>query len=184
MYVPRATYSLRMSFWTVPERDASGIPLQERLHVLQAVDGHSDSAHLPGRMGVVGVVADLGRQVESDREAGRSLPEEVAVTPVGLGGGAEARVLPHRPPAAAVTRGVKATGEGKDTRFADGFREIGQVFRAVDPLARQVGGGPEIGWGSGWRGVLTHGRPSRHEGASRRGLTARGSHPHNFSGSR
>jgi len=26
MYVPRATYSLRMSFCTVPDSDASGMP--------------------------------------------------------------------------------------------------------------------------------------------------------------
>ena len=56
----------------------------------------------PIDVGVVGVVADLGGQVEGHGEAGGSLLEQVAVAPVGLGGGAEARVLAHGPEPAPV----------------------------------------------------------------------------------
>jgi hypothetical protein len=93
-------YSLRMSFWMVPEslrtsrrclgrqprRGRAGslaVALmvievemrsrgcrEEALHVLDRVDGHADFADLAEGHGLVGVVADLGGQVEGDGEAG------------------------------------------------------------------------------------------------------------------
>jgi len=60
---------------------------------------------------VVGVVAHLSGQVEGHREAGLSLLEQVAESRVGLGGGAEPRVLPHGPETAAVHRRLDATRE-------------------------------------------------------------------------
>ena len=49
---------------------------------------------------VVGVVAELGRQVERDREARLPAGEQVAVALVRLLGRGEARVLADRPRAA------------------------------------------------------------------------------------
>ena len=74
---------------------------------------------LAERVRVVGVVADLRRQVEGDREPGRALLEQVAVAPVRLGGGAEARVLPHRPEPPAVAGGVQPAREGVLAGLAD-----------------------------------------------------------------
>ena len=56
----------------------------------------------PARARVVGVVAELRRQVERDREARLPLLEQVAVALVRLLRRREARVLPHRPRPAAV----------------------------------------------------------------------------------
>ena len=95
------------------ERD----PVEEDLHVLEAVDGHAHAADLAHGLGIVGVVADLGREVEGDGEAGRAALEQVAVAPVGLGRGAEPRVLAHRPELAAVAAGVEAAGERVLARF-------------------------------------------------------------------
>ena len=97
MYVPRAMYSLRMSFWVVPlirPLDALGLgrghvqreedrrcrvdghgraDVAERQtvdqdgHVGKAADRHPDPAYLPFRGWCVGVVAHLGREVEGHR---------------------------------------------------------------------------------------------------------------------
>ena len=61
----------------------------------------------------VRVVAHLGRQVERDRQPGLALLEEVAEARVRLLGGGEARVLAHRPEAAAVHRRLDAAREGR-----------------------------------------------------------------------
>ena len=70
-------------------------------------DRHADPADLALRLGRVGVVAHLGRQVEGDRQAGLALLEQVAEALVGLLGGREARVLAHRPEAG---RGTSSAG--------------------------------------------------------------------------
>ncbi len=145
-----------MSFCTVPESAASGMPrrratrhvereedrrrgvdrhrrgdpverdaVEERLHVLEAVDRDPHLAHLAERVRVVGVVADLRGQVEGHGEPGRALLEEVAVAPVRLGGGAEAGVLPHRPQPPAVAGGVQAAGERVGAGLADRPRRRG-----------------------------------------------------------
>ena len=135
MYVPRATYSLRMSFWTVPrslrsldalllghrdvhrqqdarrrvDRHRGGDLVQrdlpeQRLHVVQRRDRHAHLADFAVRHGVVGVVADLRRQVERHRKPGLALLQQVSVALVGFLGGGKARVLAHGPQARAVHR--------------------------------------------------------------------------------
>ena len=86
--------------------------VEERLHVLQAADGHADLAHLALGQGMVAVVADLRGQVEGHREAGLALLQQVAVAAVGLLGAGEAGVLAHGPEAAAVHGRLDAAGEG------------------------------------------------------------------------
>ena len=106
MYVPRAMYSFRMSFWIVPRscfrrpRPAacatamyiasstaagalivmlvltlsSGIRSNSSLHVVAATRCSRRPCPLRlGAIGIVGVVADLRRQIERDRQA-RSAP--------------------------------------------------------------------------------------------------------------
>src|SRR5207253_4210813 len=94
------------------ERDV----LEKGLHVLERVDRDADLADLAVGHRVVGVVADLRRQVERDRKPGLALLEQEAVALVRLRGGAEAGVLPHRPEAAAIHVLVDATREGERAR--------------------------------------------------------------------
>ena len=91
------------------ETRSSGMPSKSSSMSSRLSIGHAHPAHLAEGVGVVGVVADLGGQVEGHREPGRALLEQVAVAPVRLGGGAEAGVLPHRPEAARGSR----WGEGR-----------------------------------------------------------------------
>ena len=71
--------------------------VEEELHVRDRVDGHSGPPHLPERVRIVGVVAELGREVEGDREAGLPSLEQVAKPLVRLLGGCEPCVLADRP---------------------------------------------------------------------------------------
>ena len=90
------------------QRDA----VEERAHVLQAGDRDADLADLALRQRMIGVVAHLRRQVEGDREAGRAVFQQVAVALVRLLGGGVARVLAHRPEAAAIHRRLDAARVG------------------------------------------------------------------------
>ena len=62
------------------ERDAG----EQDLHVGERVDRDAGAADLAERARVVGVVAELGRQVERDREPGLAALEEIAVARVRL----------------------------------------------------------------------------------------------------
>ena len=90
------------------QRDA----IEERLHVAQGADGDAHLPHLALHHGIVGVVADLGGQVEGDGEAGLPLGEQVLVPLVRLLGGAEAGVLAHGPEPAAIHGGLDTPGVG------------------------------------------------------------------------
>ena len=149
MYVPRAMYSLRMSFWMVPDSrsapDAAllgnhdvhrqegggrGIDRHRRrhrleresveqdMHVVDGIDGDPDTPDLTESPRRIGVDPHLRRQVEGDAEARLARLEQVAEAGIGLGRGAEARVLAHRPEAAAVHRRLDAAGERERPRRA------------------------------------------------------------------
>ena len=188
MKFPRAMYSLRMSFWTVPrellarhalllgdelveqqqhrgrrvdrhrgrdlvERDA----VEGHPHVLERVDRHAGAADLAQAARVVGVQAELGRQVEGHAEARGPVLEQVLVALVGLAGGGVAGVLAHRPAALAVHLAVDPAREGKLARLAEvevlghvrlvverldldpGVREAARIVRADDRRDGEVG---------------------------------------------
>ena len=109
MYVPRAMYSLRMSFWIVPltavqgmprssattryiassvdavalmvievDTRSSGMPSQQRVHVLDGVDRDAHPADLAGGARGIGVDTHLRRQVEGDGEPGLARRQQVA----------------------------------------------------------------------------------------------------------
>ena len=161
--VPRATYSLRMSFWIVPrscsrgtpcfsrDRDvdreqdrrgavdrerrcemrSSGISSKRQLRVGERVDRDADAADLLLDVGVIGVVADLRRQVERDGQPGAALREQEAVALVRLSSAVpkpEYCRIVHELAAVHVT--VDAARERVDAR----------LVRAVDPLERDSGG--------------------------------------------
>src|SRR5262249_22798184 len=85
--------------------------VEQHLHVLEAVDGDADLADLAARERMIRVAPHLRRQIERDRQPALPLLQQVAVAPVRLRPGAEARVLPHRPEAAAVHRPLHAARE-------------------------------------------------------------------------
>ena len=107
------------------QRDA----VEQDLDVGQGVDRDADPADLLAHLGVVGVVAALGGQVERHRQAGATLAEQVAVAAVGLLGGAEAGVLPDRPQPPAVPGRVVAAGEREAARV----RGLGRAGRSRGP---------------------------------------------------
>src|SRR5262249_58795548 len=80
-------------------------------------DRHAHLARLAARYGRVRVVAHLGRQIERDGEPGLALLQEEAVALFRLGGGSEARVLPHGPEALSVHLRMDAAGEWKFSRL-------------------------------------------------------------------
>ena len=96
------------------ERD----PVEQDLGVGERVERDADPADLLLDVGVVGVVAALGGQVERDREPGAALREQVAVALVRLLRRAEARVLADGPEPAAVAVGEVAARERELRRAA------------------------------------------------------------------
>ena len=114
-------------------------------HVVGGVDGHADPADLgPGHL-VAGVVAELGGQVERDRQRGLSLPEQETEPGVGLLRGAEPGELPHRPELAPVHRGIRPAGErrlaGKTEPFLQRLGPARHVGGGVDRRDRDAGVG-------------------------------------------
>jgi hypothetical protein len=91
----------------------------------------SIAAHLARGKGVIRVVADLRGQVERDAQTRDAVIEQIAKALVRFGGGGEARVLPHRPGAAAVHVRLNAARVREGARGADVALEIGgdEVFR-------------------------------------------------------
>ncbi len=90
---------------------AQGDLVEEQLHVGDRVDRDARAPDLADGPRVVGVVPELRREVEGDRETRLSALEQVAEPLVRLGGRAEACVLPNRPRPAAVHVLVRPTGE-------------------------------------------------------------------------
>ena len=113
-------------------------------HVGDRVDRHADPSNLALRFRRVGVVAQLRRKVEGDREAGLPLLEEVAVARIRLARGRKTGVLTHRPGPSGVHRGVDPARERVLAREADVAEVIGalEVGGGVHP-ARLGGGGAE-----------------------------------------
>ena len=111
------------------ERDA----VEDDAHVGDRVDRYARAADLAPRHRVVGVVAELRRQVERDREPGLPELEQIAEALVRLFRRAEAGVLADRPRPAAVHR--RSRGRAcRGTRRAARCR--GQVRRPACRPAR------------------------------------------------
>ena len=81
---------------------------EEDFHVGKRVDRHTHLPDLPVRELVVRIIPHLRRQVKRDRESRRPVLEEMEIAPVRLRGGAEPRILAHRPEPSAVHRGIRA----------------------------------------------------------------------------
>ena len=88
-------------------------------HVLDRVDRDPGAPDLAVAERVVGVAAELGRQVEGHREPGRAVLDQVAVALVGVLGAGEAGVLAHRPEPVAVHALVDPARERVGARLAE-----------------------------------------------------------------
>ncbi len=86
---------------------------EERLDVGDRIDRDADFADFAARLRRIGVVAELRRQVEGDRESGDAVVEQVAVARVGFRGAREARILAHRPMPPAIHVAADAARERK-----------------------------------------------------------------------
>ena len=115
--------------------------VEQQLHVRDRVDRNAGSADLAERTRVVGVVAELRRQVEGDREAGLAALEQIAVAGVRLLRGGEARVLPDRPRPAAVHVRVRAPCVRVLARRLERARRVG---RCVDGFHLDSGLGTPV----------------------------------------
>ena len=90
-----------------------------------------DPADLAVGAGVIGVVAHLGRKVESARQSGLAGAEQELEAFVGGLSAAEAGVLAHRPEPAPVHRGMDAAG----VREAPGSPQLGVGIPTVEIIA-------------------------------------------------
>src|SRR5690606_15118209 len=123
---------------------------------------HPQLADLAVAEGMVGVVAQQGREVEGDAEARLALLQQVFEAPVGLGRRAVTGELAHGPQAAAVHGLVRAPGEGVPAGVAQVPGVVdGGVFGTVDGLDGLAREGEELpaasGTGAGRRGTLRTG---------------------------
>ncbi len=96
------------------------------------IDGDADLADFAAGLRRVGVVAELRRQVEGDRKAGRSAGQEVAVPGVGLGGRREAGVLTHGPEPATVAVGSYLAGVGRSFAVTCTLQGLAGALRSPD----------------------------------------------------
>src|SRR5205823_869345 len=87
---------VKASSWTAVE-PAERDPIEQDLHVRDRVDRDAGPAHLALRARIVGVVPELRRQVERDRQPVLPALEQVSVARVRLLGGGESGVLADRP---------------------------------------------------------------------------------------
>ena len=86
--------------------------VEQHLHIFQGGDRNTHLAHLAHRHRVIGIVSDLGGQVEGHRKAGLALLEQVAVAVVGFFGAGITGILAHGPETPAVHGGLHAAGKG------------------------------------------------------------------------
>src|SRR6202044_2613134 len=120
------------------QRDA----VEQRLHVFQRINGHADFSDFAEGQSVVGVHADLGGEVEGDRESFHTLSQQIPVTLVRFRGAAEPGVLTGGPQAAAIHGGIYAAGKREfagEAEIAFGV-ETRQVLRGYDRVQGQAGG--------------------------------------------
>ena len=118
------------------ERDA----VEDAAHVVDRVDRDAGAAHLALAQRVVRVAAELGRQVERHRQAGRAVLDQVVEALVGLLRRRVARVLAHRPLAAAVHVRMDAARERVLPRLAEALLEARRdVAVAVELLDLDAG---------------------------------------------
>ena len=133
------------------ERD----PVERRAHVVDRVDRDAGAADLAEAARVVGVQAELGRQVERHRQPGRAVLEQVAVALVGLLGASRSPRTGASSTAACGTSRVDAARERVLAGLAEaswrgpgGRSRLGRRARLIsipESVKRRGSSGPTIG---------------------------------------
>ena len=106
--------------------------VEEGLDVGEGVDRDPDLADLAACLRRVGIVAQLGRKIERNRETVDAVGQQVAVALIRFGRGREAGILAHRPVASAVHVAPNAAGERKRTRRRTLNRRLGRIVVGLE----------------------------------------------------
>src|SRR4029453_1947600 len=112
-------------------------PVEQDLDVGEGVDRDPDASDLLLDVGVVGVMATLGRQVEGNRQTCPALRQQILVALVGLLGRTEAGVLPEGPELASIPLREVAAGERKRSWRRHPLSRR-QALRAIAHLERDA----------------------------------------------
>ena len=106
--------------------------IKERLHVLDAIDGHASLTHVANHARVVTVIAPVGRQIERHRDTLLTCSQRLAIKGVRFLSRGKSRVLTDRPGPACIHRGLHTTREGRVAWRAT--INPRHVFRPIDRL--------------------------------------------------
>ena len=112
--------------------------VEQDLHVLDRVDGHTGLADVAGDPWVVAVIAAVGGQVKGHTHPLPAGGQGLAVEGVGFFGGGEAGVLADGPGPHRVHGGLRAPGVGSEARQGVGVGQALQVGRGVQGLDDQA----------------------------------------------
>ena len=137
--------------------------VEQRLDVFDRVDRDADLADLAARLRRVGVVAELRRQIERDREPGHAAREQVAIALVRFGGRREAGVLAHRPVPPAVHRRANPARVRKRAGRRAADRRLGLVVERPqrDAAGVEIAGAHPVRLRRSGPGALCGAEPGR-----------------------
>ncbi len=108
--------------------------VEQDLHVLDRVNGHTGLAHVARHTGMVRVVATVGGQVKRHRHTLTTCGQSLAVKRVGFFSGGEACVLANRPWAHRIHGGLWTAHIRLKAGQGVGVREVLGVFCGVQRL--------------------------------------------------
>ena len=131
---------------------SSGMPAEQRAHVVDRIDRDAGHADVAGHARMIGIVAAMGGEVERDRQALLAGGEVAAVERVGIFRRGEAGILPDGPGLVDIHGRVGAAQIGRDAR--PGLEEIDafEIGLAVAGLDRDaLGRQPRLGAAGGLR---------------------------------
>ena len=114
---------------------SSGMPAEQRAHVVDRIDRHAGHADVAGHARMIGVVAAVGGEIERDRKAFLAGGEVAAIERVGIFRRGEPGILPDGPGLVDIHRRVGAAQIGRDAgpglEEVDAF-EIGLAVAGLD----------------------------------------------------
>ena len=122
--------------------------VEQPLHVFDGIDRHADLAHFARGERMIGIHANLRRQIERHRKPGRAIRQQIFVAFVRLLGIAHARILAHGPQPAAVHGGLHAARKGIFAGIANFAFVVGafEIGRRVERINGNVRGSFNLGW--------------------------------------
>ncbi len=122
------------------ERDA----VEQDAHIQDAVDRHARHADIAEHARIVGIVAAMRRQVEGDAQALLPAGDVALIERVRFFGGREPGILPHRPGAADIHRGIRPAHERREARIAVEMLHPCPIGRGIERLDRDALGGRPV----------------------------------------